>query len=75
MNDRVIIATTRLPDSSMDFIYDCQNGQWDAQDEVDTTHPRYEAGEDDLIRAKRDAHTVAPLLVDIQLYAWKHPEA
>jgi hypothetical protein len=71
MNDRVIIATSRLPDTSMDFIYDCQNGQWDAQDEVSTTHPRYEATEDDLIRAKRDADTVAPMLTDIRLYAWK----
>jgi len=71
MNDRVIIAETRLPDSDMEFIYDTQNGQWDAQDEVSVTHPRYEATEDDLVRAKRDADTVAPMLVNIRLFAWK----
>ena len=75
MNDRVIIATTSLLDSDMDFIYDTQNGEWDSQDEVDVTHPRYEATEDDLIRAKRDAEQVAPLLVDIRIYAWKEQNA
>ena len=51
MNTRVITATTSLPDSSMDFIFDVQSGEWDAQDEVDTTHPRYEATEDEIGRA------------------------
>lgn len=51
----------------MTFIWDTQNSQWDAQDEVSTSHPRYAAGEDDLIIAKRHAEDVAPMLVDIAL--------
>ena len=73
MNTQVITATTSLPDSSMDFIYDTQNGQWDAQDETDITHPRYHADEEDLEQAKRNADTVAPMLKDIQL-CWQNPE-
>ena len=62
-----ITASSRLRDTDMTFIYDTQNGEWDAHDEVDTTHPRYRASEDDLIRATRDAEQVAPLLVNITL--------
>ncbi len=47
------------------FIFNTEDGTWDFQDDVDTTHPRYSASEEDLAEAKKASE--GTLIADVSL--------